>query len=146
MVGAGLVRTGDSKPHDLSPNGFSYHFGFRRHRQVFVVWAIPYRRLQLAHENRGWIVLYFDYRLVCLTVLYRRQFFALAEDKACIARNDHRDVQRDAKPLAVAMRPCRADSGPDTALLVIDVAVLIDNVVKIVCRFVGHIFCYLRLI
>ena len=25
----------------LRPNGFSYHFGFRRRRLAFVVWTIP---------------------------------------------------------------------------------------------------------
>ena len=34
------------------------------------------------------------------------------------------------------MQPCRADPGPDAALLIIGVVALIDNVVKIVCRFV----------
>ena len=100
----------------------------------------------MAREDRDRIASNFDHWLICLILLCRRQFFTLAEDKPCIARNDHRDVQRDAKPLAVSMRPCGADSGPDAALLIIGVVALIDNVVKLVCRFVVHIFGYLRLI
>ncbi len=99
-----------------------------------------YQWLWLAQEIRDRITSKLFRRVDCLGLSYCRQFFALAEDKACIARNDHGDVQRDAKPLAVAMRPCRADSGPDTTLLVIDFIALIDDVVKIVCRFIVHVF------
>jgi hypothetical protein len=82
----------------------------------------------------------FRRRLGWLALTCCRQFFALAEDKPCIARNDHRDVQRDAKPFAVAMRPCRANFGPDTTFLVTDLVALVDDVVKLMCRFVVHIF------
>jgi len=27
--------------HGLTPNGFSYHYDFRRRRSAFVVWTIP---------------------------------------------------------------------------------------------------------
>ncbi len=35
-------RGRDLNPHDLTVNGFSYHYGFRRLQHVqFVVWTIP---------------------------------------------------------------------------------------------------------
>jgi hypothetical protein len=84
------------------------------------------RILQSAQEGLGRVGLKFHRRLNCLALLYDGQFFALTQHKPCIARNDHRDVQSDGEPLAVGMRPCRTDSGPDTTLLVIAVVVLID--------------------
>ena len=37
-----LVRAAGLEPAQaFRPYGFSYHFGFRRHREVFVVWTIP---------------------------------------------------------------------------------------------------------
>lgn len=38
----GWCRGRDLNPHDLTVNGFSYHYGFRRLQRVqFVVWTIP---------------------------------------------------------------------------------------------------------
>ena len=104
------------------------------------------RILPSAREGLGRVDLNFQHLLDWLALLYYWQFFALAQHKPCIARNDHWDVQSEGEPLAIAMRPCRANSGPDAALLVIAMVGLIDDVVKIVCRFVVHIFCYERLI
>jgi hypothetical protein len=97
---------------------------------------------ELPQSFRGLIALKFHCRLGGLALLYRRQFLALAEHKACITRNDHRDIEGDAEPLAVAMWPGGAYSGPDTALLPVEVVILIDNVVKIVCWFVFHILLF----
>src|ERR1700730_4165797 len=37
-----MVRAAGLEPAQaFRPYGFSYHFGFRRHREVFVVWTIP---------------------------------------------------------------------------------------------------------
>jgi hypothetical protein len=37
-----LVRAAGIEPAQaLRPYGFSYHFGFRRRREAFVVWTIP---------------------------------------------------------------------------------------------------------
>ena len=98
-----------------------------------------FQRLCPLQEFRNRITSNFLRRLDCLGLPYCRQFFALAENKTCITRNDHRDVQRDAKAFAIAMGPRRADPGPDTGLLTFHVAALIDNIVKIVCGFVFHI-------
>ena len=38
----GVVRVAGLEPAQaLRPYGFSYHFGFRRHPRMFVVWTIP---------------------------------------------------------------------------------------------------------